>query len=146
MVCFTLYAAGWTRSIGDPVAAVNGYEYVSHVSWLFLLISTCVLLVLANAGYWTRNRLWTMWATFIYFAVFAALRYFGLEPSVFEFRKEHGLSDASFTAKPFLAVILILAMAAIVFANQLILIRLRAKAYPEPKSTIDSETDKDISD
>ena len=132
MAFFTYYSYSWIESIGDPLAAASGYEYHSSISWVFLLVSTCVLLLLASAYFWTSSRLWALWTTFAYFAVFIGLRYFWLEPSFFAFEKARGLSQASFSAKPLLAVILILVMAAIVFADQLILIRLRAKAYPEP--------------
>lgn len=146
MAFFTYYSFSWIRSIGDPSAAAAGYGYHSSISWVFLLISTSVLLLLANAYFWIASRLWALWTTFAYFAIFIALRYFWLEPSFFSFEKAHGLSQASFSAKPLLAVILILVMAAIVFADQLILIRLRAKAYPEPIATVeyDDEAEDDL--
>jgi hypothetical protein len=135
MAFFTYYSWSWLQSIGSPAAAASGYEYHSEWAWMILLISSSVLLVLANAVYWTSIRLWALWATFGYFAVFIALRYFWLEPSFFVFRKDNSMIDAAFSAKPLLAVILIIVMAAIVFADQLIVIRLRAKAYPEPVET-----------
>ena len=139
MAFFTYYSFSWLQSIGLPAAAAAGYEYHSAWGWIMLLITTCILLLFANAVYWTSSKLWALWATFAYFAVFIAVRYFWLEPSFFNFRKEHAMIDASFSAKPLLAVVLILVMAAIVFADQLILIRLRSRAYPEPVITIDED-------
>jgi hypothetical protein len=139
MAFFTLYSFSWLQSIGRPSAAVDGFEYHASLGWITLLISTSVLLLLANAVYWTSSKLWALWATFAYFAVFIALRYFWLEPVFFNFRKVHAMIDAAFSAKPLLAVVLIVVMAVIVFADQLILIRLRSRAYPAPISTVDDD-------
>jgi len=72
-----------------------------------------------------------MWVTFIYFSAFAVIRYFWLDQAFFQFRKTHGLFDGSFSIAPLMAVILVVIMAAIVFFDQFIVLRLRAKTYPE---------------
>jgi hypothetical protein len=127
---FSYYSWSWLQSIGQPAAAAEGYQYHAGLAWTTLLVSTSILLVLANAVFWVSGRLWGLWATFGYFAAFTAIRYFWLGREFFAFQKENGMSDAYFSGQSLIAVVLILGAAAIVFVDQLMLIRLRSRAYP----------------
>lgn len=130
MAFFTFYSWSWLQSIGLPAAAVAGYEYHARLAWPSLWFATIILLVLGNAILWTSGRAWAMWLTFIYFSAFALTRYFWLDRVFLEFRTVNGLTDSSFSAAPLMAVILVVVMAAIVFFDQFIVLRLRAKTYP----------------
>jgi hypothetical protein len=99
--------------------------------------------MLGNAVFWVNDRLWAMWTTFTYFAVFTAIAYFWLEPASFAFNNQNGLSDAGFSARPFLGVGLILGMAAFVFVDQFVMIRMRAKTYPQPVEVTEKDEDND---
>ncbi len=130
MAFFTFYSWSWLQSIGLPSAAVAGYEYHAALAWPALWLPTIALLVLGNAVLWTTGRAWAMWVTFIYFSAFAVVRYFWLDQAFFQFRKTNGLFDGSFSIAPLMAVVLVVIMAAIVFFDQFIVLRLRAKTYP----------------
>lgn len=130
MAFFTFYSWSWLQSIGLPAAAVAGYEYHSGLAWPALWILTIALLVMGNAILWASGRAWAMWVTFIYFSAFAVIRYFWLDQAFFQFKKTNGLFDGSFSIAPLMAVILVVLMAAIVFFDQFIVLRLRAKTYP----------------
>ncbi|MEQ1921919.1 MAG: hypothetical protein ABL952_05375 [Pyrinomonadaceae bacterium] len=130
MAFLTFYSWSWLQSIGLPAAAVAGYEYHAGMAWPALWILTIALLVLGNAILWASGRAWAMWVTFIYFSTFAVIRYFWLDQAFFQFNKTNGLFDGSFSIAPLMAVILVVLMAAIVFFDQFIVVRLRAKTYP----------------
>ncbi len=130
MAFFSYYSWSWLQSIGQPAAAAAGYEYHAGLAWPLLWITTILLLLLGNAVLWTTKRSWAMWVTFVFFAAMAVLRFFRLEQAYFRFRKDN-FFDGSFALGPFVAVLMIAVMAAIVFFNQFILVRLYRKMYPQ---------------
>ncbi|GEM_PF-931954 len=136
---FVFYSWSWLQSIGLPAAAAAGYEYHAGLAWPLLWVTTIVLLLLGNAILWATNRSWAMWVTFVYFAAMVVLRFFWLEQAYFAFRKTNNLFDGSFALGPFVAVIMIAVVAAVVFFNQFIIVRLRQKMYP-PVQDIVAET------
>ena len=136
---FVFYSWSWLQSIGLPAAASQGYEYHAGLAWPLLWITTIALLGLANAILWATNRSWAMWVTFVYFTAMVVLRFFWLEQAYFAFRKTNNLFDGSFALGPFVAVIMIVVMAAIVFFDQFIIVRLRQKMYA-PVQDIVTET------
>lgn len=149
MAFFTFYSWSWLQSIGLPAAAVAGYEYHAGLAWPALWILTIALLAVGNVILWTSGRAWAMWVTFIYFSAFAVIRYFWLDQAFFQFRKTNGLFDGSFSIAPLMAVILVVLMAAIVFFNQFIVLRLRAKTYPvavQEDSPAESQEEEKASD
>lgn len=128
---FTYYSWSWLQSIGQPAAAIAGYEYHSNLAWITLLITSVVLLLLANAVLWTTRSAWAMWVTFIFFSFFAVAKFFWLKFVFIDFQMRTAPSGTGVLRGPFLAVLLIVIMAAIVFFNQFIVIKLRAKTYPD---------------
>jgi hypothetical protein len=128
---FTYYSWSWLNSIGSPAAAAAGYEYHADLSWTFLWITAVILLFVAKGILWTTGRLWPMWATFVFFAFFVIVRDFWLHPAYLTFRQDSGLGGAAVSARPILAAVLIVVAAAIVFFEQFILLRLKAKTYPD---------------
>lgn len=131
MAFFTYYSWSWLQSIGLPAVAVAGYDYHSSLAWVTLWISSLALLIIGNAVLWATGRAWNLWATFLYFAVFVVIRYFWLDEAFFHFKKTNGLFDGNFSVGPFFAVILIALAGVIVFFDKFLVIRLRAKTYPE---------------
>ncbi|MEO6655169.1 MAG: hypothetical protein ABIO36_03730 [Pyrinomonadaceae bacterium] len=131
MAFFTYYSWSWLQSIGLPSVAVAGYVYHSNLSWVTLWISAAALLIVGNAVVWANGRALALWATFLYFAVFVIIRYFWIDESFLHYRKTNGLVDGSFSVGPFFAVILIPLAGVIVFFDKFLVIRLRAKTYPE---------------
>lgn len=135
---FIFYSWSWLQSIGVPSAAAVGYEYHAGLAWPLLWITTIALLALGNAILWETNRSWAMWLAFVYFTVMAVIRFFWLEQTYFAYRRAANLTDGSFTLGPFLAVVVIAIVAAIVFFDQFLILRLREKMYP-PKLEIATE-------
>ena len=136
MAFFTYYAWSWLQSIGQPVAAAEGYDYHSGLAWNAIWLFTIAMLICGNAVLWASGRAWAMWATFLYFATVWIIHGFWLEPMSVRFNKESGLSDATVSMAPISAVVLIVLMAIIVFFDKFLVIRLRDKTYP---SNVESE-------
>ena len=130
MAFFTYYAWSWLQSIGQPVAAAEGYDYHSRLAWNAIWLFTIALLICGNAVLWASGRAWAMWATFLYFATVWIIHGFWLEPLFLRFNKASGLSEATRSMAPISAVVLIVLMAIIVFFDKFLVIRLRAKTYP----------------
>lgn len=134
---FTYYSWSWLQSIGRPTVAVEGYNYHDGLGWSVMVVSSIILLIIANAILWTRRSGWAMWATFGYFAVFTLLRYFWLDQALFQFKKANGMWDGSFSVGPLFGVILVIAAGVFVFFDQFAVVRLNRKMYPpvvEPES------------
>ena len=132
---FTYYSWSWLQSKGNPVDAVAGFQYHSGLSWTVLWLSAAALLGLGNVVLWASSRTWAMWLTFLYFASFVIIAYFWLGESFFHYRKDNGLSEGSFSLGPFFAVVLIALVAAIVFFNQFLLVRVQQKMNPPIANT-----------
>lgn len=129
MAFFTYYSWSWLQSIGQPAAAVAGYEYHSNLAWITLWVTSVALLVLGNAVLWTTRSAWALWLTCLYFAVFVIIKYFWLGR---EFMKFSEASSAFYTG-PLIAAGLIIVMAAVVFLDSLAVVRLLASIYPDTK-------------
>lgn len=132
MSFFCFYAWSWLQSIGDPRAASAGYEYHIGLAWPLLWISSILLLVLGNAVLWTTRRSWAMWTAFIYIAVFMLLRFFWLDRSHAAFLESHSLAPATLNFGPVFAAIMIVVLAAVVFFDQFLVLRLHERMYPPP--------------
>ncbi len=127
---FSYYSWSWLQSIGDPKAAVAGFEYHSGLAWPILWISSIILLALANAVLWITGRGWAMWLTFLYFAAFVVLRFFWLTNLDLSYRKLNGLADTTYSLGPFIGAVMIIVVGAIVFFDQFLVLRMHRKMYP----------------
>ncbi len=137
MAFFTYYSWSWLQSIGDPRAAAAGYEYHAGLAWPILWITSIILLALGNAVLWSTGRGWAMWLSFSYFALFVVVRFFWLENLDLAYRKAHGLADSTFSIGPFIGAIMIIVVAAIVFFDQFLVLRMYRKMYPEQAPEIE---------
>lgn len=126
MAFMSYYAWSWLHSIGQPDAAMAEFYYYSAIASTTLWVSTAVLLIFANAILW-HGRAWAIWTTFLFFAAFAVIRYFGLEFAFADFRMRSFPNGTGVLTGPMIAVVLIILMAAIAFFNQFIVTRMRAK-------------------
>jgi len=139
MVGLTFYSYTWLQSVGAPVNVVQNYDYYSNISWLFLWISSLVLLVLANVVLWTTRNAWAMWATFLYFALFMLIQTLWLDQSFFNYKQQNGLANAAFSLGAFSGILFCGLAAAIVFFNQFIVKRMRDKML-QPQSSTENQT------
>ncbi len=130
MAFFTYYSLSWLQSIGQPAAAVEGYEYHANLACIFLAISGVILLMLANGVLWATQRAWAMWTTFVFIAVFVIVEYFWLGEVFFRYKKTNGIFDGSFSLGPVMGAILVVIAGVVVFVNQFGSVRLYRKMYP----------------
>lgn len=130
MAFVTYYSWSWLQSIGQPAAAVAGYEYNSGVAGTVLIISGLLLLLIANGMLWATQRAWAMWVTFTFVAVFVLIRYFWLGEAFFRFKKDNGLWDGSFSLGPVMGALLVVVAGIAIFVNQFASVRLNRKMYP----------------
>lgn len=137
----TYYSWSWLQSIGQPAAAVAEFQYYSMLVTTALWLSTAVLLVLANAVLWSSGRVWAIWTTFLFFTVFALVRYFGLSLAFIDFQMRNSPVGSGTSREPVIGVLLIILMAAIAFFDQFIVLRLRAKTYGKPEEMVVESTD-----
>ena len=132
-ICVLMYLSySWLQSITNPADVASKYEFHSHLSWIFLWISSAILLVLANVILWKTRHTWAFWATLGYFAIFIILQTFWLDQSFFQYKKENNLQQSGISFSPFLGVGLCVAAAVFVFFNQLLLVRMHDKILKEP--------------
>jgi hypothetical protein len=130
----TYYSWDWLSSIGSPAAVVENYAYYSSLGWMFLWVSTIVLLILANAVLWQIRRSWALWSTLVYFVFFVVVKSFWLERSFASYAQQHGVYEKSMFSGILLAIAICVAAVVIVFFNELIAIRLNKKIYPPIES------------
>ncbi len=137
---FNYYSWSWLQSIGSPEAAIKGYEYHSSLAWLVLWVFAVLLLLLGNSVLWASRKSWALWTTFLYFSVFLIIRNFWLDRAFLDFESRHaGLEGLS--VAPIIAVSLIILAAIIVFFDNFLVTRLRAKTYPPAESVASGEPD-----
>ena len=147
MVFLTYYSWSWLQSIGSPQNVVLSYDYWSNFSWSYLWISTVILLILANVLLWQTRRAWALWTTFFYFTIFIFVRYFWLDQSFFQYKKDNNLWQGEFSIAPLFGVLLCVVAAVIVFFNQFLIKRLQDKMNPateiaESKNVLETENDR----
>lgn len=135
MCFFTFYANSWLGSIGNPKDALAGYHHYAGWSSTILVVSSLILLIIANVILWTTRRAWAIWITFVYFTIFVVLRTFWLEKSRYNFEN----SDSLFFT-PIVGVILIIAGGAAVFFNQFLNLRLSERMYPSKTAETDLQS------
>jgi hypothetical protein len=127
MAGLTFYSYTWLQSVAAPAMVAQNYDYYSNTGWMFLWISSIILLVLANFVLWTTGNAWAMWATFLYFALFILIRTLWLDQSFFNYQRQNGLTDSAFFLGAFLGILFCVLAAIIVFFNQFIVKRMRDK-------------------
>ena len=142
-MCILLYLPySWLQSVTAPRDVEAHYKFYANISWMFLLISTLVLLVLGNVLLWVTRRSWAMWATFLYFAVFMIAQTFWLENSFFRYKQANNLESGLVSWSPVVGVVLIALTAVIVFFDQYLVKRMHDKMYPpaQPLESLPEET------
>lgn len=139
----TFYSYTWLESVGAPVNVVQSYDYYSNIAWMFLWISSIVLLILANVVLWTTRNAWAMWATLLYFALFMLLQTLWLDQAIFAYKQSNGLENRTFSLGAFTGILLCIPAAAIVFFNQFIVKRMREKMF-QPQSATENQTSAEI--
>jgi hypothetical protein len=118
----------------SPSVIVQNYRYYANYDWIFLWISTALLLILGNVVLWKTRRAWALWTTFLYFAVFVIVLQFWLAQTLFRYKQENRLTDEFLTLGPFLAITFIVLMVIVIFFDQYIVKRMHDKMYPSEQT------------
>ena len=142
-MCILLYLPySWLQSVTAPKDVVVQYDFYSNISWIFLLISSLILLIVGNVMLWKTRRSWAMWATLLYFAVFIVAHTFWLNGLFFQFQRQNNFTSEVISFGAFFGVILIVLAAIIVFFDQYLVKRLHDKTYPplQPVESLPEET------
>jgi hypothetical protein len=137
------YSYTWLQSPTKPVDVAANYDYYSNVGWMFLWISSLILLVIANVVLWTTRNAWAMWATFLYFALFMLIQTLWLDQSFFNFKQQNGLAASALSLGVFSGIFFLIPAAAIVFFNQFIVKRMRDK-MSQPQLATKSQSQAEI--
>ncbi|MBK8148933.1 MAG: hypothetical protein IPK58_12180 [Acidobacteria bacterium] len=127
---FEFYGLSWLRSIGDPRAAYEGFQYFYGLGFHFHWAATAILLVIANVILWSSRRSWAMWLTFAYFAVFLIVHYFWVGAAGFEFRRSIAADAGQYYFSVLFGVVFVILGAAIVYLDQYLVLRLNDRMYP----------------
>lgn len=129
MASLAFYSYSWLGSIDAPLNVVQNYENFSGMAWLFLWLSSIILLIVANVLFLRLQQSWALWATFLYFAVFIIIQTFLLDDAFVTFKNRNNLGQTSLSITPFLGVILCVLGAIIVFFDQFLVSRLHKKMF-----------------
>ena len=136
---FTFYSNSWLNSIGNPALSVENFEIYSNLFWATIWLGSIVLLIIANLVLWTTRRVWAMWATFAFFAVFVLLQTFWLSNALRQFKLDHSIPASEFLISPFFGALLCLVIAAFVYFDQFIVLRLHSNANLSENINIENE-------
>lgn len=144
MAFFTFYSASWLRSIGSPLAAIEGYTYNAGAAFTFLICSWIVLIVLATAIAWAEKP-WALWTSFLYFALFALAYYFWLDRAAFHFKQSAGLTDDKYNFTSLLGIILVVVAGFITFAIHFMVAQLKKKmSMTETPDAVSDDVQADV--
>jgi hypothetical protein len=139
---FTYYSWSWLESIGRPQDAVAGYQATSGLAWTLLCITSIVLLFMAAAVMWTRERAWALWVTFAYFAVFLAIEGFYLDHEYQQLLEQSTGVDAKLWATPLINVLTIIGAAVVTIGLQYLIVTVHRRFYPETAAVdLDAENE-----
>ncbi len=141
LAVLTYYSYSWLQSPTKPTDVVGNFDYYSNLGWMFLWVSSILLLVLANAVLWTTRSAWAMWTTFLYFALFMLIQTVWLDQSVFSYKQINGIGNQKFAVGAFYGIILCGLAAAIVFFNQFIVKRMRDKMFAQSQPVAANQTE-----
>jgi hypothetical protein len=120
----------WLQSVTAPKEVAAQYGFYSNISWMFLLISSLVLLIVGNVVLWKTRRSWAMWVSLLYFAIFTIVQKFWLDRVFFNYQQTNNLTESVISFGALFGVLLIVLAAIIVFFDQYLVKRLLDKTYP----------------
>src|SRR4051812_7104092 len=87
MSVLTFFSSTWLQSIDKPENVVANFEFYAGITSTFLWISSIILLIFANILLWKDRSIWSLWAAFLYFAVFILLSTLWLGEQAFAYKK-----------------------------------------------------------
>jgi hypothetical protein len=123
-----------------PAKIVASFDTYASAYWGFLAISFLVLLAVGNVILWLFRNSWALWTSLAFFVVFALLKSFWLDKVLFDYEVANSLPASSTFSSYFVAILMCAAVAAIVFFNHFLALRMRDKIHGEP-ALIDNQAE-----
>ena len=137
---FAYYGWGWLQSIGDPRIGFENYAYHRSMGIYSMLISTVVLIVIGNVLLWTSRSGWGLWVADAYFIVFALVFLVLLNAAANTYCLDNNLCEDPARARGILLTVFGgLALSALVYGNQLLVLRLHQRMYRTKETTIEQK-------
>ncbi len=143
MGVLTYFPYSWLQSKTDPRDVQTNFLFYLNISWVFLLISTSILLISANVLLWKTRRAWALWATFLYFSVFTITYKFWLDQQFFSYQQTNRLTESAISFGAVFGAALVILAAIIVFFDQYLVKRMLDKISPtlQTVNVLPKETD-----
>lgn len=123
----TYMASDWLISVSSPDIVSQEFQFWFRYGRIYLLITSVLLLALANTILWKTEKSWAFWTTLLYFSVFIILQTFWLDRAFADYKVAKRLEDSSFTVSPLIGVLGVIVFAAFVLINQVLVKRAMAK-------------------
>ncbi len=133
MCAVAYFAHSQLQSVGfAPAKIAAAFNNYSNTYWALLAISFLILLVIGNVILWLFRNSWALWTSLAFFAVFALLKSFWLDRMLFDYETANSLAANPTFGSYFVGVLLCAAVAAVVFFNHFLVLRMRDKIHGEP--------------
>ena len=132
------------QSVGfAPAKIVADFNNYSNSYWGILAVSFLILLIVGNVILWLFRNSWALWSSLAFFAVFALLKSFWLDKALFDYETANSLAANPTFSSYFVGVLMGAAVAAVIFFNHFLVLRMRDKIHGEP-ALIDGQTTEPI--
>lgn len=144
-MCFLTYmASDWLTSVSNPDIVKKDFEFWFRYGRIYLLITSVLLLALANVILWKTEKSWAFWTTLLYFSAFIILQTFWLDRAFAEYKVAKSLENSAFTVSPIIGVLGVIVFAAFVLINQVLVKRMIAKMSSKEDSIQELPEDIDV--
>lgn len=144
MGILTYFAYDWLGSLTAPIDVKTNYEFFISSGRQTLLVSTVILLILANIILWKLEKSWAFWSTLLYFVFFILIQSFWLDRAFEQFKENRGLSDGTLSISPIIGVGLCFAAAFFIYFNQYLIKRMYEKMFSKDNPIKEIEDEENI--
>lgn len=133
MIVLTYAANSKLNSIGfAPATVAENYLIYQSYYQQFLVLSSLILLILANVLLWKERRAWALWTTLAYFSIFVLLQGWWLDANFFTYKKQNNLWQGEFSLSGFVSALFCVAAAVGIFFNQFLVLKMRDRIHGQP--------------
>lgn len=141
MIFLAYTAHSKLNSIGfAPATVAESYLVYQNYYQQFLVLSSLILLILANVLLWKERRAWALWATLAYFSVFILIQGWWLDAQFLTYKKQNNLWQGEFSLSGFVSALFCVAAAVGIFFDQFLVLRMRDRIHGQPAAAEAIET------
>lgn len=130
MCGMTYWCYNWLGSVDRPETVAANLINSQNIYRTTLLISSAILMLIANILLWTKRSAWALWVTFIFFSTFIILQTWWLNSLTNNYLVANKL-ESGFVGMGILGIVLCIITAIGVFFNQFIVFRMRDKMFAD---------------